>query len=152
MKTRFEPRLPRMSSWNKLHNLDLNSGTLQMLQVFCHWTIKADTKGSYISILIPLRTTKNSFLSVTFTGSADLFSQLGSSHVQLCGDTMYLALVVQCQNTYSCCRGPGSESWMWILLCFHADILGRLNLVFIVPFGTSYVEFWSEVWLVPNLN
>jgi hypothetical protein len=45
---------------------------------------------------------------------------------------------------------------------FHADILGRLgsNLVFIVPFGTSYVEFGAQVWLVlfgitvynPNLN
>jgi hypothetical protein len=34
---------------------------------------------------------------------------------------------------------------------FHADILGRQgsNLVFIVPFGTSYVEFGSELWLVP---
>jgi len=34
---------------------------------------------------------------------------------------------------------------------FHADILGRLgsNLVFIVPFGTSYGEFGTEVWLVP---
>jgi hypothetical protein len=34
---------------------------------------------------------------------------------------------------------------------FHADILGRLgsNLVFIVPFGTSYVEFGTEVWLFP---
>jgi hypothetical protein len=34
---------------------------------------------------------------------------------------------------------------------FYADILGRLgsNLVFIVPFGTSYVEFGTEVWLVP---
>jgi len=34
---------------------------------------------------------------------------------------------------------------------FHADILGRhgSNLVFIVPFWTSYVEFGSEVWLVP---
>jgi hypothetical protein len=30
-----------------------------------------------------------------------------------------------------------------ILILLHADILGRLgsNLVFIVPFGTSYVEF-----------
>ncbi len=36
-------------------------------------------------------------------------------------------------------------------LFFHADILGRpgSNLVFIVPFGTSYVEFGTEVWLVP---
>jgi hypothetical protein len=38
-----------------------------------------------------------------------------------------------------------------VLLLFHADILGRLgsNLVFIVPFGISYVEFGSELWLVP---
>jgi hypothetical protein len=46
-------------------------------------------------------------------------------------------------------------SWVRILgvkfNIFHADILGRLgsNLVFIVPFGTSYVEFGTEVWLVP---
>ncbi len=34
---------------------------------------------------------------------------------------------------------------------FHTDIPGRLgsNLVFIVPSGTSCVEFGSEVWLVP---
>ncbi len=64
---------------------------------------------------------------------------------------VYLALVVQCQNTYNCRRGPGFKSWVWILIFFHADILGRLgsNLVFIVPFRTSYVEFGSEVWQVP---
>jgi hypothetical protein len=39
-------------------------------------------------------------LPVTFTGLADLFPQLGSSHEQLCGDFMYLALKVQCQDTY----------------------------------------------------
>jgi hypothetical protein len=52
---------------------------------------------------------------------------------------------VQCQNTYICCRGPGFESWVWILTFFHADILGRLgsNLVFIVLFGTLYLEFGS---------
>ncbi len=40
MKTRFEPRHPRMSSWksNKHHTLDLNSGPLHHQQVFCHWT------------------------------------------------------------------------------------------------------------------
>ncbi len=38
-----------------------------------------------------------------------------------------------------------------IFIFFHADILGRQgsNLVFIVPFGTSNVEFGSELWLVP---
>jgi hypothetical protein len=46
-------------------------------------------------------------------------------------------------------------SWVRILdvkfIIFLVDILGRLgsNLVFIVPFETSYVEFGSEVWLVP---
>ena len=39
-------------------------------------------------------------MPVTFTGLADLFPQLGSSHEQLCGDFMYLALKVQCQDTY----------------------------------------------------
>jgi hypothetical protein len=62
-----------------------------------------------------------------------------------------MALVVRCQNTYKSCRGPGFESWVRFFIFFHADILGRQgsNLVFIVPFGTSYVEFGSELWLVP---
>jgi hypothetical protein len=139
MKTRFEPRLPRMSSWKKLHTLDLNSGPLHVWQVLCHWTIKADTKGSHISILVPVRTNKDSFLPVTFTGLADLFPQLGSCYQQLCGNSMYLALVVKCQITYNCFRGPGFKAWVRLLIFFHADILGRLgsNLVFIVPFGTS---------------
>jgi hypothetical protein len=44
METRFEPRLPRMSSWksNKNYTMDLNSGPLHHKQVCCHWTIKAD--------------------------------------------------------------------------------------------------------------
>jgi hypothetical protein len=59
--------------------------------------------------------------------------------------------VVQCQNTNNLCRGPGFESWKKSLILFLADILGRLgsNLVFIVPFGILYVEFGTEVWLVP---
>jgi hypothetical protein len=90
-------------------------------------------------------------LWVTFTGSGDLFPPLRSPHEQLCGDTYYLALVVQCQNTYRYCRGPGFETSVRFLIFFHADILGRLgpNLVFIIPFGISYVEFGSELWLVP---
>jgi hypothetical protein len=41
-----------------------------------------------------------------------------------------------------------------VFTIFYADILGRLgsNLVFIVPFGISYVEFGTEVWLVPFRN
>ncbi len=35
MKSRFEPRLPRMSSWKNsiLHNLDLNSGPLEWARI-----------------------------------------------------------------------------------------------------------------------
>jgi hypothetical protein len=130
--------------------LGFELGTPAEVAVFCHWTISADTKGSHISILVPFRTTKDSFLPVTFNDLGDLFPQLGSSHEQLCGDSWYLALVVQCQNTYKCCRCPRFVSWVRFLIFYHADILGRLgsNLVFIVPFGTSCVEFGSELWLV----
>ncbi len=105
----------------KLHTLDLNSGTLHMWQVFCHWTIKADSKGFHISILVPFRTTKDSFLPVTFTGLADLFPQLGSLHQQLCGKFVYLPLMVQCHNTYNYCRGPGFESSVNFIIfsCWH---------------------------------
>jgi hypothetical protein len=45
----------------------------------------------------------------------------------------------------------GSNSLVGNLIFCRAEFLGRLgsNLVFIVPFGTLYVEFGSEVWLVP---
>ncbi len=79
----LKPRIPRMSSWKKLHILDLNTGPLHVWQVLCHWTIKADTNLSYIPILVPFRTNKDSFLPVTFTFLADLFPQLGSWHEQL---------------------------------------------------------------------
>jgi hypothetical protein len=66
----------------KLHTLALNSGPLQLWQVFCHWTIKADTRKSHL--LVPFRNTKDSFLPVTFTGLADLFPQIGSLDQHLC--------------------------------------------------------------------
>jgi hypothetical protein len=70
---------------------------------------------------------------------------------------MYLALMVQCQNTvHTVLLIQGSQVQILGVMFnfFHADILGRLgsNLVFIVPFGTSYVEFGTEVWLVPLGN
>jgi hypothetical protein len=102
----------------KTHTLDLNSGPLHKSQIFCHWTIKADTKGFHISILVPFRTTKDLFLPVTFTGLADLFPQLGSSHEQLYGTSFFLALVVQCQNTYNYCRGPEFKSCVVIFTIF----------------------------------
>jgi hypothetical protein len=67
MKTRFETRLPRMSLWKKLHNLDLNSGPLHKQQVFCHWTIKARCqKFSQINISSIQNYQGLSFLPVTY--------------------------------------------------------------------------------------
>jgi hypothetical protein len=111
----------------KLHTLELNSGPLYMWQVFCHWTIKADT----------------------FTGLADLFLKLGSSDQQLCGNCMFLALKWSIVKIHTTVAGVlGSK-----LIFFHADILARhgSNLVFIVPFGISYVEFGSEVFLLEHV-
>ncbi len=71
-----------------------------------------------------------SFLPFTFSGLADLFPQLRSSHGQLCGDIMYLALLVQWQNTCWWCRGPEFKSRVWCLLLFHDDIIG------------SWVQIW----------
>jgi hypothetical protein len=60
-------------------------------------------------------------------------------------------LVVQCHKLTTVAVVLGSNPGCVFLLFFHADILGRLgsNLVFIVSFGISYVEFGTEVWLVP---
>jgi hypothetical protein len=133
----------------KLHSLELNSGPLHMWQVFCHWTIKADTKDSHISKLFPFRTSKDSFLPVTFNGLADLFPQ--PSHKQLCGNSVYWLwrsnVKILTTVAWVLCSNPGCEFYYF----FHADILGRLgsNLVFIVPLGNSYVEFGIKVWLVP---
>jgi hypothetical protein len=128
----------------KLYSLDLNSGLLYKWQVFCHWTIKVIINVTHISILVPCRTT---VLRTHSCRSLLLVWQICS----LNWDLYFNSPMVQCQNTYNCCRGPGFESWVKLLTIFHADILGRLgsNLVFIVPFGTLYVEFGSEVWLVP---
>jgi hypothetical protein len=97
---------------------------ISIASILCHWTIKADTLGSRISILVPFRTTEDSFLPVTFTGLGDLFPQLGSSQEQLFGDPQYLALVVQCKNTYNCCRGPGFGFRVRFLYFFMLTSLG----------------------------
>jgi hypothetical protein len=107
-------------------------------------TIKADNQGSHLSILVPFRTNKDSFLPVTYTGLADLFPQLGSSHEQLCGTFMYLALVFQCQNTYNSCRGPGFESCVWILIffsCWHP-----WETRFKSGFHSSFWDFIYGIW------
>jgi hypothetical protein len=78
-----------------------------------------------------------SFLPVTFTGLADLFPQLGSSHRQLCGDIIYQHWWSSGKILASDGRGPEFKSSVLFLLPFHDDILVSLgsNLVFIIPFG-----------------
>ncbi len=52
-----------------------------------------------------------SLLPVTFTAWFGRFvPSTGSWHGQLCGDIMYLALIVQWQNTCQWCRGPEFKS------------------------------------------
>jgi hypothetical protein len=76
--------------------LDLNSGPLHQSQVYSHWTIKARYRGSPQTNISSIQNYQGlSLLPVTFTGLADLFPQLGSSHEQLCGDSMYLDFMVQ---------------------------------------------------------
>jgi hypothetical protein len=140
MKTRFEPRPLRMSSWNKLHTLDLNSGPLPKQQVFSQWT----TKARYQSFpQINISSIENyqglSFLPIwygRFVPSTGIFSwtALWGIYVSM--------LLVQCQNTYNWCRGTGFESWVKSLIFFHADILGRLgsNLVFMFLVG---LHMWN---------
>ena len=97
-----------------------------------------------VHTLVPFRTTKDSFLPVTFTGLADLFPQLGSSHGQLCGDAMYLALVVQCQNIYNWCRGRGVQilgEKFDIFSCWHP-----WETRFKSDFHSSFWDFICEIW------
>jgi hypothetical protein len=78
----------------KLHTLDMNSGPLRKWLVFCHWTTKARyQKLPQINISSIRNYQGLSFRSLT--GFADLFPQ----HDQFFGYIMYLALMVQCQNT-----------------------------------------------------
>ncbi len=121
-----------------------------MWQVLCHWTIKADTKGFHISILVPFRTNKDSFLPFTywfgrFVPSTGILTStaLWGLPVSGFGSPMskYLQLL---QGSWVRILGVNFD----IFSCWHPWRLSS-NLVFIVPFGISYVEFWTEVWLVP---
>ncbi len=78
-----------------------------------------------------------SFLPVTFTGLADMFSQLGFWHGQLCGVAMYQLWWSSCKIPACDARESEFKSRVLCLLLFQEDILGSLgsNLVFIVPFG-----------------
>ena len=99
-----------------------------------------------------------SFLPVTFTGLADLFPQLGSLHEKLCGNTMYLALMVQWQNTCDWCRGPGFKPKVWSLIFF--SFWHPWETWFKSDFNSSFWDFICEIWnwgmassfCNPNLN
>jgi hypothetical protein len=78
-----------------------------------------------------------SFLPVTFTGSADLFPQLGSSHAQLCGIIVHQHWWSSGKILACDARFPEFKCSVLCLLLFHTYILGSLgsNLAFIIPFG-----------------
>ncbi len=102
-------------------------------------------KCSHMSILVPFRTNKDSFLPVTFTGLADLFPQLGSWLQQLCGNFMYLALVVQCLKTYNCCKGSRVKilgETFYIFSCWHP---------WKTRFQSSFhISFWDFICGIKN--
>ncbi len=139
MKTRFEPRLPRMSSWKNFTPWIRTEDPCQSgkyLQYLVTGPPKQDTKGSHKSILVPLWTTKDSHSCRLLTGLADLFPQLGSSHQQLCGESIYLALMVQCRNTYNWCRVPRSNPGWEVYYFFMLTSLG------------DYVQIWFSYFLL----
>jgi hypothetical protein len=76
MKTRFEPRLPKMSSWKILNFTTwIRSWDLCKWQVFCPWTIKAKYwRFPQISISFIYNYQGLSFLPVTFTGQVQILS------------------------------------------------------------------------------
>jgi hypothetical protein len=113
---------------------------------------KQDSKGLHKSILVPFRTTKDchscrSLLLVwhicSLDSNLDMYSFVETLSIWLWWSNVKILSTVEGFFGSS----PGCEVYFFL----HADILGRLgsNLVFIVPFGTSYVEFGAEVWLVP---
>ncbi len=136
-----------MSSWKKLHALDLNTRPLHMKQVFCHCTIKADIKSSHISILVPFRTTKDSFLPVTFTGLADLFPQVGSLHEhsseQLCRYSIYWLWWSNVKIITSVAGGLGSNpvSQFYYFSCWHPS-----ETRFKSGFHSSFWDFMCGIW------
>ena len=87
-----------------------------------------------------------SFLPVTFTGLAHVYSQLRSWHGQLCGDILHHPWWSS-GKILACDAGePEFKSWLLCLQLFHYDILGSLgsNLVFIIPFGITYSS-WQNI-------
>ncbi len=117
------------------------------------------------NILVPFRTTKGFHLPITFIGLADLFPKLGSWHVQLCLNNMYLALMVQRQITYFWRRWPEiSNPWVKFDIIilrwqsweprfksgFHSFFGG---IIFVQRPTAEWLwkylnEIWDEFWLI----
>ncbi len=108
MKTRFEPWLPRMSSWKKLHTMDSNSGPLHKKYIFCHWTTRARyQRYSLINISSIQNYLGLSFLSVTywfdrFVPSTGIFTWPALWGLYVSG--------FNGPNTWYWCRGPRFKS------------------------------------------
>ncbi len=145
----------------KIHSLDLNSGPLHMWQVLCHWTIKADAKSSHISILVPFRTTKDSFLAVTFTALWELYvSGLGgptSIYLQLLQGSWVRILGVNF-NIFSCWHPwktkfkSGFHSSFWDFKCriWNWGMASSFwNHVIQISIWQVYIQdIYSKLWIV----
>ncbi len=143
MNTRFEPRIPRMSSWKNFTSW--------------FWTLDPCISGKYfvtgpstqisiifhISILVQFRTTKDSFLLVTFTGLANLFPPPVSLNQQLCGN-------------YVSCIGRPMSKYIHLLQGSWVRILGvNINIfpcwhpwetMFKSGFHSSFWDFKCRIW------
>jgi hypothetical protein len=150
MKTRFEPRLPRMS-WKNIHTLDMNSGPLHHKKVIL--SLDHQSKIPQINISSIQNYLGLSFLPVWQICSFNwVFTSTALWGLYVSGFDGPMS------KTYYWCKG--FESWVWNLLFFHADILRRLgsNLVSIVFLGLHmwnlelrYGKFFLES-CNPNLN
>ncbi len=135
MKTRFEPRLPRMS-WknNNLHTLDLYSGPLHLKQVFCHWTIKW---RYHMIILVPFRTTKDCH--------SCLFGRFVPSNEDFTSAALWVYYATGIDGPMPkiyWCRGSGFESWVWIFFsCWHP-----WETRFKSGFHSSFWDFICGIW------
>ncbi len=119
MKTRFEPRFLRMSSWKKTSHAGVELWTpaygasILSLDHHCRYQRFPHTNISPIQNYQGLILAGHFYWFGRFVPSKGIFTSIA-----LCGDIISPALVVQCQNTRNCCRGPGFKSWDWILIFF----------------------------------
>ncbi len=122
----IEPGLPKMSMWknNEVHTLDSNSGRPCQNWILCHWTIRATVDVINLHKAVLAR------------------SQLGEQ-------TLWMELIFSSSSFGNIVF----HSWKLVILslgeyCFQIRPTRRL-VGFYFYFWNSYLEFWTEVWLVP---